>query len=476
MTIRGSSAPRSSAASCPAISSTCPSVSVASRGCPCWNWICAMFWRMWPSRPRRAADARSPASAASTSSRARRQASRASSRRPFIRMSTTAWPLRVKASSSWYCGSPGWDRSSSSHSAIAAPVLIDGLGGRADVGGDPGQPAPGPRQLGAERRVAGALGQELLVEPLRVLEQLLAQRVQPRLVEQPLLGDPGEELVHGLPRLRATTPRRGRARGAPAPGPRWSRRSRPPGPASPRPPPRPPPRAPARTGRRGRPSNRPAPAPAGRRGGGAGRRRAPRPRHTAAPAPCASPSARSCRGRRPGPASARPGWSPGPRRPPRGPARRRGPPPVPGRLGRGRSRGQRGGRLARRRGRSQAGRCGLRGPAPGPPDDRRAGPLGRLLADGLEDLGGRPRLEPIGPAAGQELVEHHAQRVDVAGRRDRLALDLLGAGVFRRQHQLAAAGQARPPRRARRCRRPPRRRRRSAWRSRSRSAWARRRR
>ena len=47
---------------------------------------------------------------------------------------------------------------------------------------------------------------------------------------------------------------------------------------------------------------------------------------------------------------------------------------------------------------------------PTPGDDRRAGPLGRLLADGLEDLRDGPRPEPIRPAARQELVEHHAQR------------------------------------------------------------------
>ena len=44
-------------------------------------------------------------------------------------------------------------------------------------------------------RVAGVLRQEPLVESLRVLEQCLAERMQPRLVEQPLLADAGEELI-----------------------------------------------------------------------------------------------------------------------------------------------------------------------------------------------------------------------------------------------------------------------------------------
>ena len=74
-------------------------------------------------------------------------------------------------------------------------------------------------------------------------------------------------------------------------------------------------------------------------------------------------------------------------------------------------------------------------------DDRDAGPLGRLLADGLEDLGRALVLEPVWPATRQELVEHHPHRVDVAGRRDRLPLDLLGAGILRREHPLAGPRQ-----------------------------------
>ena len=51
-------------------------------------------------------------------------------------------------------------------------------------------------------------------------------------------------------------------------------------------------------------------------------------------------------------------------------------------------------------------------------------------------------LQAIGLLPGQELVEKHAQRVDVAGSRDLLALDLLRAGVVRRHRAQAGRGLA----------------------------------
>ena len=40
-------------------------------------------------------------------------------------------------------------------------------------------------------------------------------------------------------------------------------------------------------------------------------------------------------------------------------------------------------------------------------------------------------VERVGQAPGQQLVEDHAQRIDVGGGTDRAAGDLFGRGVFR---------------------------------------------
>ena len=94
--------------------------------------------------------------------------------------------------------------------------------------------------------------------------------------------------------------------------------------------------------------------------------------------------------------------------------------------------------------------------------DHRARPRRLHLAD---DPHASPpsaaRSSRYGRCAGQQLVEHHAERVDVGRGGDRLAAHLLGAGVVR-------ASAARTPVRVRPARR--RRRRRAAWRCRSRAA------
>ena len=57
------------------------------------------------------------------------------------------------------------------------------------------------------------------------------------------------------------------------------------------------------------------------------------------------------------------------------------------------------------------------------------------FADDADDVGRRPAGEAIGQSAGEQLVEQHAERVDIRGRGHRVAAYLLGAGVLRR-HQL----------------------------------------
>ena len=77
--------------------------------------------------------------------------------------------------------------------------------------------------------------------------------------------------------------------------------------------------------------------------------------------------------------------------------------------------------------------------APEPPGQRRRRPARRpgrrLHADHPLDLGRRPALEVVGPAAGEDLVEQHAERVDVGGAADRGAADLLGRGELRGHDQ-----------------------------------------
>jgi hypothetical protein len=62
--------------------------------------------------------------------------------------------------------------------------------------------------------------------------------------------------------------------------------------------------------------------------------------------------------------------------------------------------------------------------------DRGAGPAGLFLADDPDGLGVDASLDVVGAVPGQQLVEDHAQRVDIARGRDLLPLHLLGARVL----------------------------------------------
>ena len=59
----------------------------------------------------------------------------------------------------------------------------------------------------------------------------------------------------------------------------------------------------------------------------------------------------------------------------------------------------------------------------------------------LFERGRRLTLQAIGPRAGQHLIEQHTQRIDVAGRADGRAGDLLGRGVVGRQRLTRFEGQ-----------------------------------
>ena len=67
--------------------------------------------------------------------------------------------------------------------------------------------------------------------------------------------------------------------------------------------------------------------------------------------------------------------------------------------------------------------------------DRRARTDRLRFTDDADDVGRCAAGEPVRQPAGEQLVEQHAERVDIRGGRDRLAANLFGAGVFRR-HQL----------------------------------------
>ncbi len=94
-------------------------------------------------------------------------------------------------------------------------------------------------------------------------------------------------------------------------------------------------------------------------------------------------------------------------------------------------------------------RYGGSAPAPAAPRARRgqhqAGTLGRGGVERAEHVGDGAVAEVERLAAGEQLVEDHAERVGVAGGRDRLAVHLLGRGVGRREgakrraRQVAAA-------------------------------------
>ena len=74
--------------------------------------------------------------------------------------------------------------------------------------------------------------------------------------------------------------------------------------------------------------------------------------------------------------------------------------------------------------------------------DRRARPDRNRFAHHPRDVGGRPARQAVGQPPGQQLVQQHAQRVDVGRRGHRLAAHLLGAGVLGR-HQLEPRGRRR---------------------------------
>ena len=67
------------------------------------------------------------------------------------------------------------------------------------------------------------------------------------------------------------------------------------------------------------------------------------------------------------------------------------------------------------------------------PSRRRRWRLGILLEHRAFELARVSRESPERPHPGEQLVEHHPQRVDIGGHRHRSAANLLGAGVGRRQ-------------------------------------------
>ena len=69
-----------------------------------------------------------------------------------------------------------------------------------------------------------------------------------------------------------------------------------------------------------------------------------------------------------------------------------------------------------------------------------ARPFDRLVLHRRGQAGRRGGVARVRQRARQELVEEHAQRVHVRRRRDRLAQDLLGSGVVRRQNPLVDLG------------------------------------
>ena len=80
--------------------------------------------------------------------------------------------------------------------------------------------------------------------------------------------------------------------------------------------------------------------------------------------------------------------------------------------------------------------------------DRRARPRHFLRQDRLLDLGFRSSLQPIRPHAGEQLVEHHSQRIDIGRGGERRPADLLGRGVVRRERVAGELSQRRLVRRA----------------------------
>ncbi len=66
--------------------------------------------------------------------------------------------------------------------------------------------------------------------------------------------------------------------------------------------------------------------------------------------------------------------------------------------------------------------------------DRGAGPFRLLLADRPQDFVQPPALQTVGKAAGEQLVEHQAQSVDIGGGGDRRTQHLFRGGVLRGHH------------------------------------------
>ena len=75
--------------------------------------------------------------------------------------------------------------------------------------------------------------------------------------------------------------------------------------------------------------------------------------------------------------------------------------------------------------------------------DQAARPRHVGLHDRLFQRGARLALELVGAAAGQQLEQHHAERVDVGRGADRLAEDLLRRGVVGRERAAGELGQFR---------------------------------
>ena len=69
--------------------------------------------------------------------------------------------------------------------------------------------------------------------------------------------------------------------------------------------------------------------------------------------------------------------------------------------------------------------------------DHRAGRLGVLLAYRADPVGQRARGGAIRAVAGEQSVQHHAERVDIGSGGDGLAAELFGAGVIGREGALA---------------------------------------
>ena len=76
--------------------------------------------------------------------------------------------------------------------------LTTGFSRQASRTGDLCEMSSRARQFGTKRSITTALPQEFFIESLRVSEQRIAKRMQPRLVEKSLLTDSAEEVVDSL--------------------------------------------------------------------------------------------------------------------------------------------------------------------------------------------------------------------------------------------------------------------------------------